>query len=186
MTLDSKWLEILKASGWQTTAIAAACGLFLLLSRWGWLPPLAPWMVQTITFGLLLCGFLAVAAILSSTPVQKLIVHWVTIHKQKRAVRDYIPHMTERERRIIAYLLAKNQKMFTTMEDGGFAATLISRGIVVYALRPNQAYSRVDTPFAIPDHIWSVLVEHRNEFPYNPPPPGEREVHPWAIPWMAR
>ena len=186
MILDSKWLEILKASGWQTTAIAAACGLFLLLARWGWLPPLAPWMVQIAAFGLVLCGLLAVTAILSSTPVKKWIGHWVTIHKQKHDVRDYIPHMTERERKIISYLLAKNQKMFMTEEDGGYAATLISRGIVVYALRNGQAYSRVYTPFAIPDHIWSVLMEHKNDFPYSPHPPGENELHPWAIPWMTR
>jgi hypothetical protein len=30
MTPDPRWLEILKASGWQTAAVAAACGLFLI------------------------------------------------------------------------------------------------------------------------------------------------------------
>ena len=31
MTPDPKWLEILKASGWQTTGLACAFGVFLLL-----------------------------------------------------------------------------------------------------------------------------------------------------------
>jgi hypothetical protein len=30
MAPDPRWLEILKASGWQTTALAVASGLFLL------------------------------------------------------------------------------------------------------------------------------------------------------------
>jgi hypothetical protein len=186
MTLDSKWLDILKASGWQTTAIAAACGLFLLLAHWGWLPPLVPWMVQVATFGLVLCGLLTVAAFLGSAPVQSWIVHRITILKQKRDVRDYIPHMTIEERQIISYLLAKNQKTFTYTLDGGYATTLISREIVVCALRPGQAGSSHHIPFKIPDHIWSVLLKHKNEFPYKPPPPGETEVHPWSIHWMVR
>jgi hypothetical protein len=186
MNLDFKWLEILKASGWQTAAIAAACGLFLLLAHWGWLPPLAPWMILIVAFGLFLCGFLAVAAILSSRPVQNLIVHRITIHKQKRAVREYIPHMTEKEREIISYFLAKKQKTFFYTIDGGYAATLISRGIVICGLRPGQAGSTHHIPFIIPDHIWSVLIKHKSEFPYKPPPLGENEIHPWAIHWMVR
>jgi hypothetical protein len=186
MTLGSGWLDILKASGWQTTAIASACGLFLLSAHWGWLPPLAPWMMQIASFGFLLCSLLAVAGILGSAPVQSWIVHWITILKQKRAVRDYIPHMTEQDRKIISYLLAKNQKTFMYTQDGGYAATLISKQIIVCDLQPGQAFSPHHIPFKIPDHIWSVLLENKNKFPYKPPPPGETEVHPWAIPWMAR
>lgn len=186
MTPDPKWLDILKASGWQTTAIAVACGLFLLLAHWGWLPPLDPLIIIIASFGLLLCGSLAVAAIFSSTPVKKWIKHLLAFHREKRAVRDYIPHMTEEEREIISYLLAKKQKTFMYTIDGGYATTLISRGIVVCALRPGQAGSTWHIPFIIPDHIWSVLLEHRNEFPYKPPPPGETEVHPWSISWMVR
>ncbi len=186
MTFDSKWLEILKASGWQTTAIATACGIFLLFAHWGWLPPLAPWMILIAAFGLMLCGSLAITAILSSSPVRNLIVHWFTIQKQKHAVQQYIPHMTEKEREIIAYLLAKNQKTFMYTIDGGYATTLISRGIVICGLTPDQACSTHHIPFIIPDHIWSVLVKHRKEFPYMPPPPGENEIHPWAIHWMVR
>ncbi len=173
MTLDSKWLEILKASGWQTTAIAAACGLFLLFAHWGWLPPLAPWIIQIAAFGIVLCGFLAVAAILSSAPVQNWIMHLITIHKQKRAVRDYIPHMTGKEQQIISYLLAKNQKTFMYTIDGGYAVTLISRGIVVCNLRPGQAGSSHHIPFNIPDHIWSVLLEHKTNFPISPRHPAK-------------
>ncbi|MCX5890654.1 MAG: super-infection exclusion protein B [Deltaproteobacteria bacterium] len=186
VTPDPKWLEILKASGWQTTAIAAACGIFLLFARRGWLPPLDPWMILIATFGLLLCGFLAISAIFSSTPVQKWIKQRLTVHREKRAVRDYIQHMTEKEREIISYLLAKNQKTFFYTIDGGYAATLISRGIVVCGLRPGQAGSPHHIPFIIPDHIWSILMEHKKEFPYKRPPRGETKIHPWAISWMVR
>jgi hypothetical protein len=190
MTLDPRWLEILKASGWQMAAIAVACGLFLLINKWGWLPPLDGWMIQLAAIGFLLSVLLAIASFISAAlkffPVEEWVVHWVNIRREKNAVRDYIPHMTEQERLIIAYLLAKNQKMFTTEGNGGYAMTLISRGIVVLALRPGQMFDNEDTPRAIPDHIWDVLVEHKDQFPYSPPARGEIEADPWRVPWMAR
>ena len=36
MTPDPKWLEILKANGWQTTALACAFSVFLLLRISAW------------------------------------------------------------------------------------------------------------------------------------------------------
>jgi hypothetical protein len=188
MTPDPRWLEILKASGWQTAAIAAACGLFLLAGCWDWLPPLDAWMIQLAAFALLLSGFLALASFISATlkffPVQKWILHWFNIDRAKRAVRDCIPHMTEPERRVIAYLLAKNQKMFTAEADGGYASTLLSRGIICVAARGGQRVDMFDVPMVIPDHVWDVLVQHKDQFPYKPQKSsrGGGEVHPWRVP----
>jgi superinfection exclusion protein B len=188
MTPDPRWLEILKASGWQTAAVAVACGLFLLAADFGWLPPLEPWMVLIAAAGFFLFGCLAVGSFLSALfkffPIQKWFVHWITIHRQKRAACDYIQHMTPKERQIIAYLLAKNQKMFTCASDGGYANTLISRGILVRALVSGQVFRMEDMPVAVPDHIWDVFLAHKDQFPYKPET-GERgvEVHPWRVPW---
>ena len=106
MTPDPRWLEILKASGWQTAALAVASGLFLLAAHSGLLPPLEPWMTLLAAAGLLLFGCLAVASFLSTffefVPVQNWLLHWITIQRQKRAARDYIPHMTPKERQIPA------------------------------------------------------------------------------------
>lgn len=187
---DSRWLEVLKASGWQTGAIAAACALFLFAAHLAWLPPLDAWMVLAAVFGLLLFGCLAFASFISATfkffPVQMWVIHWVKTNKRKREVRDYIPHMTAQEKAIISYLLEKNQMMFTAEDNGGRSATLISRGIVVYAIRPGQTYDTMNVPMAIPDHVWDVLLKHKDQFPYAPPKQGEAERHPWRVPWMAR
>jgi hypothetical protein len=161
MPPDPGWLEILKASGWQTAAVGVACGSFLLIARCGWVPPLETWMIQLAAVVTLICGALALASFLSATlkffPVQTWFLHWFKRHWAKRAVRDYIPHMTDHEREIIAYLLAKNQKMFTAESDGGYAATLLARGIVRIAVQPNQHVAMSDVPMAVPDYVWDVL-----------------------------
>jgi Super-infection exclusion protein B len=191
MTVDPRWLEILKASGWQTAAISIACGLFLLAAHLGWLPPLEPWTVLIAAAGLLLFGCLAVASFFSALfkffPIHEWVACWINIRRQKRSAQDYIPHMTPRERQIIAYLLAKNQKMFTCAADGGYAATLISRGILVRALRGGQVFASEDMPVAVPDHIWDVLLAHKDQFPYKPERgKGGVETHPWRVPWLVR
>ena len=188
MTPDPRWLEILKASGWQTTAIAAACGVFLLIAAWGWLPPLPAIVTLAVVFTFLVCTFLALAsmgsALFQFIPLKVWILHYVYRRREERAIREYIPHMTEEEREIVAYLLAKNQKSFTGAMDGGRAATLISRRIIVRALQPQQVFLADDVPFMIPDHVWTVLHHHRERFPYTPK--DDVEAHPWREHWMAR
>ena len=177
---DPKWLEILKATGWQAAALAAAFAAFLSLSAAGVIPALAPVAVQFLALAALICGFLAIASL--ATELFKVFpVHIWLAQAQRRgrecsAVTEYIPHMTEQELEIIGYLLHKNQKSFTCAQDGGHAMTLISRGIVVIALRPGQAFTVFDMPVVIPDHIWKVLVEHKDKFPA---PPRGKTRHPW-------
>jgi hypothetical protein len=185
---DPKWLEILKASGGQSAAAALACGLLLLVRRWGWIPPLDPWMIIAATFGLLLFGFLALASLVAVFnkifSVREWVVDYINEKRFNNAVRAYIPHMSEKDREIIGYLLAKNQKQFTADQDGGYATNLISRKIVLYAYQPGQVFRGTDVPMRIPDNVWDIFKERQSEFPYNRP--GDVEPPPWRIHWMGR
>lgn len=64
MTPDPRWLAILKASGPQTLAVAIALGLFWLANRHGFIPPLAPWIVDLTVLGFLICACLTVVSFL--------------------------------------------------------------------------------------------------------------------------
>jgi len=47
MTADPKWLEILKASGWQTAALTAASGTLIYLNARKQLPvALDSWVIE--------------------------------------------------------------------------------------------------------------------------------------------
>ena len=170
MSPDPRWLEILKASGWQTAAVAAALGLFLYSHYLGWIPPLESWMVQSTVFGLLVFGMLAIASCLSNLyrifPLHKWLAIGFNIQNKKRAVERYIPFMTPKEREIIGYLLAHKQKTFQCDSTGGYAATLIAQGIVERALRHGDLFEHNAMPFVIPNHVWEVLERHKEEFLY--------------------
>src|SRR6266849_7796713 len=160
MSADPRWLEILKASGWQTTALTAAAALTLYLNAAKRFPiPLDSWVIQTAEVSLLVCGCLSLASIgssiakASSGPRARLARRWA-IRKAQHQVEKDIPSMTTKEREIIGYLLTKNQKMFDYTADGGDANTLISKQIVVCAMLPGQSYTDFGVPFKVPDHIW--------------------------------
>jgi len=89
--------------------------------------------------------------------------------------------LSKQEREIIAYLLHHKQRMFTCAVDGGRAATLISRGIVRHALRPNQVFDYNDMPVEIPPEVWRFLRANVDKFPYDG---DEDEPHPWRKHWM--
>ncbi len=187
VTPDPRWLEILKASGWQTLAIAAACSVFLWLGRSGAFGQVDPLVIQLVAFAGLVSGFLALASFISATlkffPVQKWFLLWFNLRRAKRAVLDYIPHMTDKEREIIGYLLAKNQKMFGAEIDGGYASTLLARGIVRIAAKAGQHIDEMDVPMEIPDYVWEVLSAHRDKSPYTPQRMRDGvEPHPWRVP----
>jgi hypothetical protein len=184
---DPKWLELLKASRPEATALAGACFCVLMMPKWGLVQSLPDWVIilvfflGTLTAGLVLFGFLN--ATYKLFPLHLWYLRRQNIKAEKKAASEYIPHMTQRERGIIGHLLHHNQKIFSADMDGGFAAPLISKSICVRAILPGQVFAPRDTPFVVPDHIWNVLAERREQFPYQPL--GEDEAPPWRVPWMA-
>ncbi len=189
--VDPKWLEILKASGWQTTALTIAFGLIVVLVKSDVIPTTdKPLWIALPAIGALIFGCLSLAAMGSALanaikPAAR-IDQWRLKRQEERAVREFIPYMTDKDRAIIGYLLHHNQKMFQADQDGCYAAPLISKGIIRRSGVPGQIIDMTRAPFEVPDHIWSVLEKNREAFPYEPPPASEVEKHPWAIPWMAR
>jgi hypothetical protein len=186
MTADPKWLEILKASGWHTAALACASAAILFLNAKKLLP-VAPesWLIQGAEVGLFVFGFLTLANV--GSHLEKPLRSWFgrrrAVHKAKCRVEEYIPSMTPKEREIVGYLLANNLKTFTYTVDGGAANTLISRGIVACALLPGQSCTNYGVPFVIPEHVWDVLLKHRAEFP-NTWKSGD--PYPYSIDWTER
>lgn len=190
-TPDPRWLEILKASGWQTSAISIASIVVLMLVRSGEIPTdgsiywIAVPSVIAIVFGCLAIASLANAVIKVTQPLVH-ITQWWTKRKEQQAVRNYIPHMTKKDKEIIAYLLYHNQKMFQADQDGGYAAPLISMRIIRISAQRGQILDLHRVPFAIPNHIWDVLVEQRERFPFKSENGEKLESPPWIIPWMSR
>ena len=185
MPLDARWLEILKASGWKTTALAVASALLVYGNSKEWFPtPFEPWKIQIAVVTLVVCSCLSLASV-GSAIKPKLARMWA-IRREKHEVTKAIPQMTTKERQIVSYLLVRNQRMFTSTPDGGYANTLISKGTVVCALLPGQSRTYLDTPFEVPKHVWDVLIKHKAEFPYVPPEAGESEPHPWRVRWTLR
>ena len=188
---DPRWLEILKASGWQTTALAVACGLIITLIKIGIIPTdSSPYWIAIPSIGAIVFGCLSLATMASAIvriikPGEK-VGRWWQLRSERRLVQDYIQYMTEKDKEIIGCLLHHNQKVFQTDQDGGYAALLISKGIVRVSARRGQILDPVQVPFEIPDHIWDVLKTNGKRFPYRPSGDREDVPYPWAIHWMAR
>jgi hypothetical protein len=163
-------------------AIALACGAYWYCAVKGILPGAEQWEIRAAGFGVMLFGFLwfasAISALLDFIPPRKWILHWLGERHERARVKDYIPHMTDIERQIIGYLLTKNQKMFVATLDGGHAMPLISQQIIVRALGPNQVFDHYNVPWVIPDNIWRVLIENKENFPYEQPCYGDG-IEPW-------
>lgn len=91
--------------------------------------------------------------------------------------------LNEKEREILAYLLHHNERLFSAAGDGGYASTLIARGMVADATRPGQVYHFSDVPMEVPRPVWALLKKHREKFPYNG---NEDGPYPWRVHWMVR
>jgi hypothetical protein len=194
--IGSKLFDLLKAHPWQMAMVAAALALFLYLVSAGTVPDPGDgwkaliWLVMLIAAGLALApvGSTAQAAI------NRTAVKWRRRREAREAEQEFrnsIQHLTDKERQILGYLRKKNQRMFEADADGGFASTLLARGIVRMQAGPGGQVIYADrVPIIVPDHVWRVMQELPDEFPYRPEynsGPGKRvEAHPWRIPWMAR
>jgi hypothetical protein len=183
-----KALELIKSSGWQTSAIAAAFGLGLWLIALNTVPAPDPPLMIAIVLVFLVSSFLTIATIASalSIPIRKRLA--VSLAKRNLAVRaeKAIRYMTDKERIIIGFLLHHNQKVFDAEQDGGYAATLLARGFVRILARRGQVIDLTRVPMGVPDPVWDVWERHKEDFPYAPVYSEGHERHPWRISWMAR
>ena len=185
---DPRWLEILKATGWQNFGLSLAFATFIYLVKtksisvtdstlWVAIPAIIS----------LVCGGLALAAFGNAITkfTNNRISRYFSRRKYRKMVEKCIPHMTEKDREIIGYLLHHNHKTFQTTSDGGYAAPLIGKRIIRVAAVQGQVLDGNWFPFEVVDDAWDVLLKFRENFPYQPPR-SEIETHPWAIPWMVR
>ena len=107
MAPDPRWLEILRASGWQTAAIAIACALLLWADHAHWLPSFDPWMVQLAGAAMIICGLLALASFATNSVTQ--IRKWSTRIREWRALRHSIATLNTDETAFLKGLVEKDQ-----------------------------------------------------------------------------
>lgn len=193
----SKSLDLLKASGWQTGMIAVAAGLFLYLSKVGILPTLDPPWIELVVYAVMfVCGALAAASLGSA--IQRGVGHGWSLWQRRRArqkakeafIKD-IPFLNDRERQILGYLREKKIKTFTADQDGGYASTLLGKRYLYFIGQQAQSFDITRMPVAVAEHVWEVVQERPEDFPYTPVYNTEGrgpkiEMHPWRIPWMVR
>jgi len=173
--MGSGWLGILKASAWQLLGLSLGLLVFWLLFRFEVLPPTnSPWVVYGLPFAMLIIGGLSIASLFEKVAglfgnllqkrradrerVQKIAKH------QKKFV-EYLPYATEDERSIYGWLLKNNQKTFAAEMDCGHGASLLKRGFIQSDAINGVPYEMSGFPFSVPDHIWVLLEENRDEFP---------------------
>jgi hypothetical protein len=174
-----------------TAAFAATAAIVLYLNSRHLLPiALEPGPLLGVLVVGILCGCLACINIMAwvwkvTESARGGLVRLIQRHREKKRIEREIPFLTPNERVIIAYLLAKKQKMFEVLPDGEEAITLISKGFVVHPARRPMALHR-DIAVEVPDHVWEVLTKYQDEFRYEPPKDGKVEVQPWRTYWMAR
>lgn len=188
MDIFIEWLKnLIKAGGQKAFAIAIACGILI------WIDYKEIFLLsQNIKETTVILGVTSasvaiinlVAAIVKL--VRPIIFNEIWKFRQRRKVQNYLLRLTEKEKEIIAYLLAKNQTMFTCDSDGEEARTLITSGFVVCALRPGQVFIEGEVPHAIPEYVWTVLVKNKDLFPYQPANDDDIETYPWRTSWMVK
>lgn len=186
--MDSGWLAILKASAWQLLGLSVAMSVFWLLLRVDILPPSdSPFVVYGLPLAILTTAGLGLASLAEQ------ITNWAAaaLKKRREAVErnrkiaehqrkfvEHIPYMTKNELAIFGYLLTHSQKSFTAEMDGGHASSLYKRGFIQTDAQNGHSYGPYEFPFSVPDHIWSVMEEKRDQFP--------NEFKDKKLPWFRR
>ncbi|MCY1126172.1 hypothetical protein OU426_04835 [Frigidibacter sp. RF13] len=186
--MDAKWLELLKASGWQLGALSLSLAAFWALIKFGVLPAIdMPLIVYGLPLAVLVTGFLALfgaaeqgAGVLAEKRRKAVAERdqQKKLQNQKDELAAYLPFLTDREKRILGYLLHNSQKTFTAHIDGDLAASLYNRGFVKLLAKPGQHVSQIHASFGVPDHLWEVLEANKKCFPKDLKQPVGRS-RPW-------
>jgi hypothetical protein len=188
MTPDPRWLEILKASGWQTLALAVGCGTFLYLARAKYLPPVPDVGLLLVWFAFLICSMLFLASFISGAlrllAIREFVLDFFQQRAERKALLEYIPQMRQVERDICAFLIDRNWRTFDGETDGGHASTLMAFGFVRLVGQNGQRINPRHCPFEVPRHLWTVLVKNRAWIQTRLDTKNPNTPHPWRRNWL--
>lgn len=187
-----KLIDLLKTGGWQSFFVGLALLIFLLLQSWGIIDTTSvPYIVPIVW--LLAFVFLGIAVASLGDQIKlyfqnrkKAGDHIRFELARRKAFIDDIPHLTDRERQIFAYLIAKNQKRFNADSTGEYASGLIAKGYIVSIARPGSYYTIRSFPFEVPSFVWEEIQARMDLFPYRAMnhSRGGGERAPWIdSPW---
>lgn len=188
--MDSGWLEILKASAWQLLGLSLALSVFWLLVRFEVLPPSdSQFVIYGLPLAILITAGLGLASLVEQVGKwlaaalkkhQEKKERWQKIADHQRKFAEHVNFMTVNELAIYGYLLKHNRKSFTATMDCGYAASLYKRGFIQSDAQHGHSYGISEFPFSVPDHIWQVLEEKRDQFPSKFP---DKKLPWFRSPW---
>lgn len=168
-----------------TFSFAMAAWIILLVHTQGWF--LFPSIVTTtaLIIGIICSCFVITNSWAATKRLRDYLFHQFHLWQDKKRIEKEIPFLTPHEKNILGYLLTYNQKMIEVLPDGEDAATLMAKGFLVL---PNRCPLEIhrDIQVVVPDHIWKILVNHKENFSYRPVMNHGVETDPWRTHWMAR
>ncbi len=179
---DGRWLEILKQGGVTLLMLAAACGLIAYL---GHIHILAfpSWVFEALLSGSILFGLLAVGAAI--TAVGRSVGRWWTgmmkTRESRRTILKQIPLLTLEERNIIGDMIGRGANGKTVYGMSPIINALVSKGFLRVAVAPGMRYDIRTMPVIVPEDVWDLVNDHRDQFP----PPPERSTQSRSTDWMA-
>lgn len=98
--------------------------------------------------------------------------------RRERRLVKLLDELSHVEATILGTLVLRGNQVFTTTIDGGEAATLVAKGLVIQT--PGQ-HSALDWPFSIPDGVWREMKRRKATL--------ERFAvagSPWRTHWMVQ
>ena len=190
MEFLARLVDLLKASGVQTGALALGAFGYIWLSQRGIMPALeGKWLPGVSLFGVgaaALCAASAVAFVFSSVKAFRPVQRWWQNRRFKADFIANLDNLSFRERQILGFLCHHNQKVFTTDFDGGHAASLIARGYLQHFAAPGQRLPARAFPTRVVQPVWELMKAVPEAFPYEPQFDGDGEIPPWRRHWMER
>jgi hypothetical protein len=175
--IDMGWLSAaLKVAAWRAAAVATACAILFFLrpfeipEEWIWVIGLVGLVSASIT------AFSLIEALwLMATRFDRWFWAFIETKRKQRTVLRDLDTLSQEEREIFGYLLAHNQRSFSGAIDGGYANTLIAKGLIAYG---GGTATDQDCAFVVPAFVWKALLRRKEQFPK-----PSTDVHPWRRPW---
>lgn len=166
----------LQASIWF--ALTIACGTIVFGPSVGltFLNDTHEAVVGGSKLGLVLFGSLSLVSLLSA--IWRAVLwcwgrvrrYWKRKDRRKAAINS-LNDLSAVETEILSYLVTNGERHFNADIDGGRAASLVGRGLVVASVKRGQMVDMLSTPFSVDEDVWEALKARKEDF-HHPNPKG--------------